>query len=148
MTNPRFCIRILTLWRSTVVCTYCTLASRSLWMIIFFIYSTFTVFLCIKWLVSTYCTLVSRSLWNGIFFIRTSAFTVFLCIKTTRLVCNLLHFSLKITMKWNFLHFSNYHSILMHQVPPVWNDAMSLLHPWTMNSHWPFQTFTVLERKW
>ena len=39
-------------------------------------------------------------------FLHFSTFTVFLCIKSTRLVCNLLHFSLKITMKWNFLHFS------------------------------------------
>ena len=31
-----------------------------------------------------------------------SAFTAFLHIKSTRLVCNLLHFSLKITLKWHF----------------------------------------------
>ena len=34
-----------------------------------------------------------------------SAFTVFLPIMSTRLVCNLLHFSLKNTMNCHFLHF-------------------------------------------
>ena len=39
-------------------------------------------------------------------FLHFSAFTVFLPIKSTRLVCNLLHFSLKNTMNCHFLHFS------------------------------------------
>ena len=77
-------------------------------------------------------------------FLHFSAFTVFLCIKTTRLVCNLLHFSLKITMKWNFLHFSAFTVFLCIKstrlVCKLLNFSLKITMKWNFLH---FSTFTV-----
>ena len=73
-----------------------------------------------------------------------SAFTVFLPIKSTRLVCNLLHFILKITMNCHFLHFSAFTVFLPIKSTRFVCNLLHFILKITMNCHFlHFSAFTV-----
>ena len=77
-------------------------------------------------------------------FLHFSAFTAFLHIKSTRLVCYLLHFSHKITMKWHFLHFSAFTAFLHIKSTRLVCYLLHFSHKITMKWHFlHFSAFTA-----